>query len=158
MAHIRRAVATDADAVLRCLSEAFAPFQSDYTASAFLDTVLSPATIADRFEEMTLLVAVADDGAVLGTIAYARRADGDGYIRGMAVLPRWQGRGVAQQLLASAERDMRELGCPRVHLDTTQPLHRAVRFYERNGYAPSGRVTELFGMPLTEHVKVLARA
>jgi len=38
--------------------------------------------------------------------------------------------------------------------DTTEPLRPAVRFYERNGYRASGRVTD-FGMPLFEYVKRL---
>ena len=156
MAHIRRAVATDADAVLRCLAEAFAPFQSAYTPAAFDDTVSSPATIGQRLEGMTVLIALSDDGEVVGTIGYAQHSDGNGHIRGMAVRPRWQGRGVAQQLLATAERDLRTLGCRRVRLETTEPLRRATRFYERNGYAASDNVTDFFGMRLSEFVKVLA--
>ena len=35
------------------------------------------------------------------------------------------------------------------------PLQRAIRFYERNGYRPSGRVADFFGMPLFEYVKPL---
>jgi GNAT superfamily N-acetyltransferase len=76
----------------------------------------------------------------------------------MAVRPRWHGRGVAQQLLATAERDLRALGCSRICLETTAPLLRASRFYERNGYAPSGKITDFFGMPLIEYLKTLARA
>jgi predicted N-acetyltransferase YhbS len=158
VAHIRRAVATDADAVLRCLGEAFAPFQSDYTSAAFNDTVLSAATIAQRMAEMTVMIAIADDGAVVGTVGFSQMLDGQGHIRGMAVRPRWHGRGVAQQLLATAERDLRALGCSRICLETTAPLLRASRFYERNGYAPSGKITDFFGMPLIEYLKTLARA
>ena len=44
----------------------------------------------------------------------------------------------------------------RVSLDTTEPLRRAVRFYERHGFRPSGRVSDFFGMPLFEYVKELA--
>ena len=39
--------------------------------------------------------------------------------------------------------------------DTTEPLRPAVRFYERNGYRASGRVTDFFGMPIFEYVKRL---
>jgi hypothetical protein len=31
----------------------------------------------------------------------------------------------------------------------------AIRFYERNGYAHSGKVFDFFGMPLHEYVKQL---
>ena len=45
-------------------------------------------------------------------------------------------------------------GCSLVTLDTTEPLERATRFYEKHGYRLSGRVSEFFGMPLFEYVKV----
>jgi putative acetyltransferase len=73
----------------------------------------------------------------------------------MAVLPAWQGRGVADQLLAAVEEELRARGCTRITLDTTDPLRRAVRFYERHGFRPSGKVGDYFGMPLHEHVKRL---
>jgi hypothetical protein len=42
-----------------------------------------------------------------------------------------------------------------VTLDTTAPLVRAIRFYERNGYARSGAVSNFYGMQLYEYRKVL---
>jgi hypothetical protein len=42
-----------------------------------------------------------------------------------------------------------------VTLDTTWPLQRAIRFYERQGYAATGRETDFFGMPLYEYAKPL---
>jgi GNAT superfamily N-acetyltransferase len=73
----------------------------------------------------------------------------------MAVLPDWQGSGVASALLQAAEVEMRNQGCERVTLDTTQPLARAMRFYARHGFRLSGRVSDFFGMPLYEWVKFL---
>jgi GNAT superfamily N-acetyltransferase len=78
-----------------------------------------------------------------------------GHLRGMAVLPEWQGHSIAQQLLLQAEDDLHAAGCCRITLDTTAPLQRAMRFYERNGYRPSGNTTDFFGMPLYEFVKEL---
>jgi len=73
----------------------------------------------------------------------------------MGVVPACQGRGVAGQLLEAVEAELRAQGCSIATLDTTEPLRRAVRFYERNGYRASGRVTAFFGMPLFEYVKRL---
>jgi putative acetyltransferase len=73
----------------------------------------------------------------------------------MTVLPDWQGRGVASALLEAAEVEIRNQHCERVKLDTTEPLARAVRFYERHGFTRSGRVSDFFGMPLHEWVKCL---
>ncbi len=33
---------------------------------------------------------------------------------------------------------------------------RAIRFYERNGFRPSGKIKDFFAMPLFEYVKILA--
>jgi GNAT superfamily N-acetyltransferase len=104
---------------------------------------------------MSLFVAVAEDGVVLGTIATSVVDQEEGHLRGMAVLPDWQGRGVAQRLLEAALAELRARGCTRVTLDTTEPLRRAVRFYEANGFAPTGRVAEFFGMLLYEYVTTL---
>ena len=43
------------------------------------------------------------------------------------------------------------------HLDFFQiaETQGAIRFYERNGFHPSGKVTGFFGMPLYEYVKLV---
>ena len=74
---------------------------------------------------------------------------------GMAVAPGWQGSGVAAALLEAAEDQLRQAGCTRVTLDTTEPLQRAIRFYTRHGYAATGHVTDFFGMRLYEYAKPL---
>jgi predicted N-acetyltransferase YhbS len=151
---IRRATPNDADAVLACLSSAFEPYRARYTSDAYRDTTLTAETIHDRMTSMSVLVAVASDGQVVGTIASAIDA-GVGHLRGMAVLPAWQGAGVAALLLDAAERELRTKNCSLVTLDTTEPLQRATRFYEKHGYRASGRVSDFFGMPIFEYVKDL---
>ncbi len=71
----------------------------------------------------------------------------------MAVVPSYHGTGVAEGLLAAAETELRGRRCSRITLDTTQYLLRAIRFYERNGYLATGRVSEFFGMALIEYAK-----
>src|SRR5205807_10201216 len=47
--HLRRnATYEDCSAILECLRPAFAPYRESYTPEAFLDTVLSPETLAIR--------------------------------------------------------------------------------------------------------------
>jgi ribosomal protein S18 acetylase RimI-like enzyme len=150
---IRRASASDAEQILDCLQSAFQPFRGDYTDAAFQDTVLTTDTFHERRAAMTVFVACTEDGAIVGTIACNVLENAKGHIRGMAVCPEWQGCGVAQALLEAAESELRERRCSRMSLDTTLPLQRAVRFYERNGFRPSGVVTDFFGMPLFEYVK-----
>jgi GNAT superfamily N-acetyltransferase len=75
--------------------------------------------------------------------------------RSSLIVPASRGGGVAQRLLEAAEGEMRAWDCRRVTLDTTQPLQRAIHFYERNGYRPTGVVADFFGMPLYQYRKEL---
>jgi GNAT superfamily N-acetyltransferase len=74
----------------------------------------------------------------------------------MAIRPEWQGRNIGLRLLLEAESHLLAAGCHRITLGTTLPLRRAIRFYERNGFVPSGRVTHFFGMPFYEYAKPLS--
>jgi ribosomal protein S18 acetylase RimI-like enzyme len=154
---IRRAETRDAGAVLACLHAAFEPYRRHYSPAGFADTTLDSKTIQHRMAEMTVFVAE-NNGDVIGTIAgnvVALSGGDEGHIRGMAVLAEWQGLGVAELLLAAAESELRSRGCKQITLDTTAPLERAIKFYERHGYQRSGKVGDFFGMPLYEYVKRL---
>ena len=150
---IRRATERDIPALLECLSRAFAPYRREYTPEAYVDTVLTNGTARERVKAMTLLIVEDDRGITLGTIAWSRLSEGDGHLRGMAVVPNRQGTGVAGELLRTALAQMRRAGCRRVTLDTTLPLLRATRFYQKNGFRKSGKTSDFFGMPLIEHVR-----
>jgi GNAT superfamily N-acetyltransferase len=147
---VRKATNTDALGILECLAVAFEPYRHQYTPAGFRDTTLDEELIRERLATMTVFVAVRE-GRIIGTIGCNR----EGHIRGMAVLPEHQGSGTAQRLLDAAEAEMRVFGCRRVTLDTTQPLRRAIRFYERNGYRATGIVADFFGMPLVQYWKKL---
>ena len=149
----RRAQVTDAEAIAGCLAESFVQHRDQYTPGAYANTVLDSEGVLRRLHEMLLFVAVSD-GEIIGTIGCAANGS-EGHLRGMAVLTDWQGTGVALALLQTAETELKKNGCACVTLDTTAPLMRAVRFYAKNGYSASGRVTDFFGMPLYEYRKLL---
>jgi GNAT superfamily N-acetyltransferase len=151
---IRPAEVGDEHGILQCLAAAFEPYRVSYTPEAYADTVLDEAALAERLQRMHVLVA-SSVGEIAGTVA-ASLADGEGHLRGMAVLPECRGNGLAAELLFAIERWLKDHDCRRVTLDTTLPLHAAIRFYEKNGYRRSGRIAEFFGMPLLEYVKELA--
>jgi len=155
MITIRRALVEDAESVSECLAAAFEPFRSEYTRGAYEDTVPGVEAIRTRMEHMVVYVAVSSDGVIVGTVACVVEGN-EGHLRGMAVHPARQGQGIADQLLTTIENELIAAGCARVTLDTTEPLQRAAHFYRRNGFAPSGRVTDFFGMPLYEYVKTLS--
>jgi ribosomal protein S18 acetylase RimI-like enzyme len=152
---IRKAAVGDAPSILACLRAAFEPYRKSYTPEGFADTVLTQETIQQRLSSMCVLIAVTESGDAAGTIACSLIGPNEGHLRGMAVLPEWQGRGVAEGLLRAAETELAARNCKRVTLDTTEPLRRAMRFYESHGYRRFGEVTDFFGMPLHEYVKDL---
>lgn len=152
---IREATTADARGILDCLQAAFQPYRSIYTPDAYVDTVLTTETISQRFESMQIFVAVVGDEQVIGTIACGMSDVVEGHLRGMAVPPEWQGLGIAEKLLRAAEAHLMKQACSRITLDTTEPLQRAMRFYESHGYRRSGRTMDFCGMPLHEYVKNL---
>jgi ribosomal protein S18 acetylase RimI-like enzyme len=154
MVVIREAQIGEAEDISACLNSAFEPFRSQYTAEAFDDTVPSPAAIRERMVHMRIYVAINSGGEIVGTLACGTQGK-EGHLRGMAISPLWQGRGIAEQLLGAAENYLLAAGCERVTLDTTAPLERAIRFYRKNGFVPTGVVVDFFGMPLYEYVKPL---
>jgi ribosomal protein S18 acetylase RimI-like enzyme len=149
---IRKATSADVCGILACLAAAFEVHRDSYTPAAFADTVLTPETMQRRLQEMTVFVATAESGEIVGTIACSVHSE-EGHIRGMAILPTAQGSGIAARLLKHAEAHFRQRSCKRISLDTTAPLTRAIRFYERSGFSPSGKIQDFFGMPLYEYVK-----
>ena len=155
---VRPANAGDAGSILQCLRAAFEPYRSQYTPQAYLDTVMTPDTLLRRLTSMTVLVAVSAEGNIAGTIGGAAVSSSEGHLRGMAVPPQWQGHGIAQRLLDSMEKNLLAKGSRLISLDTTEPLQRAMRFYEKNGYRRTGKTTDFFGMPLIEYAKSFPQA
>ena len=146
---IRKATCGDAAGILECLRAALGEYRADYTEGAYLDTVLTPESLEARLSTSAIFVALDGMRRVIGTVG-SQADQEEGHIRGMAVRPEWRGAGVAQQLLERVELELLERKCRRVSLDTTEPLRRAMRFYERNGYERSGKVADFFGMALIE--------
>lgn len=150
---VRKATLVDLEGILECLHEAFEPYREAYTTDAFADTVLTRETLEQRLLAMTIFVATSRDGQIIGTIGCNQVGTREGHIRGMAVRTAWHGTGAAQSLLETAEAALHARRCQRISLDTTQPLQRAVSFYLKNGFKPTGTVRPFFGMPIYEFVK-----
>jgi ribosomal protein S18 acetylase RimI-like enzyme len=152
---IRRARPEDLAGVGECLAAAFEPYRASYTDGAYGDTVPSLNELSRRAENLRIFAAVDRRGRVVATVGAGLVSPSEGHLRGMAVLPEHQGEGLADEMLATAEAELKTAGCTRVTLDTTQPLIRAARFYQRNGYRATGAVRDFFGMPLHEYEKQL---
>ena len=150
---LRKATLEDGEAIVDCLKAAFDPYRSEYTPDAFADTVLDSNTVKKRISDMCIFVAVSE-GEIVGTIGCSANG-AEGHLRGMAVSPERQGSDIAAALLRAAEDELVEQGCQYVTLDTTEPLRRAIRFYQKHGFTATGRVSDFFGMNLYEYKKEL---
>ena len=151
---IREARSDDAPAIAACLATAFERFRPQYTPAAFADTVADESAVRARMTHMTIFVAILPNGAVIGTLA-ASVSNGAGHLRGFAVRDEWQSVAVANKLLVTVEHWLLAAGCTQLSLHVTAVLHRAIRFYEKNGFMRTGRSEDFFGMPLAEFSKPL---
>lgn len=101
--------------------------------------------VADRTAQAEVLVAVDDDGAVLGTATYvpgpgpyAETDDPDeAGIRMLGVAPAAQGRGIGQALVAACVERARDAGRLRIGLVSRPSMVQAHRMYERFGFRRS---------------------
>ena len=62
----------------------------------------------------------------------------------IAVDGRYRGRGIAQSLLADAERTSRRQGLARLSLEVREDNAAAIRLYERRGYVLNGRIADYY--------------
>jgi GNAT superfamily N-acetyltransferase len=145
---IRPASSADVEGILDCLHAAFEPYRRQYTSKAYVATVLTRPMLLRRLRSMTVLVAAARNRRVIGTVAIKRVSPRHLHLRGMAVLPSHQGRGVASSLLRAAVRHARKDGHRHVTLETTEPLRGAMRFYVQRGFRPTGKHRTWGGMRL----------
>ena len=129
---LRLATPDDSDTVADLIYEAFAPFESEYTAGAWEYTTPKADAIRPRFEEGPVWIAEMD-GEAVGTVSGMR--DGDRfYIRSMAIKPTAQRNGIGQKLLDALERYAHEQRFEKLYLYTTYVLPGAQRLYEKNGF------------------------
>jgi N-acetylglutamate synthase-like GNAT family acetyltransferase len=104
---IRRAELKDIPGVIDCLAAAFEPYRQSYTPDGFRDTVLTAEDAQRRLKEMTILIAEHGSSSIIGSLSYQVFDSCEGHLRGMAVIPEFQGKGVAERMLWAAEADLR---------------------------------------------------
>ncbi|HWM34284.1 MAG TPA: GNAT family N-acetyltransferase [Pseudolysinimonas sp.] len=102
-----------------------------------------------RGDDVTLLVARADDDAALGMAALARRPE-YGELKRMFVYDAARGQGVGRALLDAVEALAAGHGIRTLRLETGEPQAAAIRMYERAGY----RRIERFGEYLADPTSV----
>jgi DNA-binding MarR family transcriptional regulator/GNAT superfamily N-acetyltransferase len=102
------------------------------------------------------LVALADDGTVVGCGGIQALDDTSAEVKRMWIHAEWRGAGLGRRLLAALEQRCAELGYTRVVLDTNATLTEAIAMYETAGYSPTKQYNDnpyaqrWFAKPLNE--------
>jgi ribosomal protein S18 acetylase RimI-like enzyme len=137
---VRRARAEEADDTARLV-------ERSYVGEGFIDSdnpyVEELRAGADRFVEAELFVAVADGGAVVGTVTYCAAGTawaeiaraGEAEFRMLAVAPSRRGSGVGSALVVACVDRAVAAGAERLVMSTTQEMTTAHRLYERLGFS-----------------------
>ncbi|USZ67335.1 GNAT family N-acetyltransferase [Halorussus salilacus] len=103
-------------------------------------------------DEQVCLVAVDDDGAVIG-FSHGATDNGDGDVLRLYVHPdRWN-EGIGTDLLAAMEERLREMGAERMQAMVLADNEMGNAFYESHGFEKTGEAeTQLDGTTRTENV------
>ena len=81
-----------------------------------------------------LLAAVADNGNVVGCVAYCRHSAVRCEMKRLYVKPSYQGQGIGQKLVETILLLAKDDGYSCMVLDTIEPLQSAIRLYKRFGF------------------------
>ncbi len=119
--------------------------------------------IADPDQHLLLAVA---DGALVGCVSVARKANGRGYLGLLTVEPDQQAAGLGRRLIAAAEDCGRGFGAAVMEMTVIASRCELIAYYERRGYALTGERRPFpledprFGLPKTRDLEfvVLERA
>jgi ribosomal protein S18 acetylase RimI-like enzyme len=74
------------------------------------------------------------DGAVVGTVMAGYEGH-RGWINYLAVAPEHRLRGLGRELMAEAERRLRQCGCPKINLQVRAANQDVIAFYRQLGFA-----------------------
>lgn len=92
--------------------------------------------VLDRMERGEKVILAWLDGTAVGTVRYALDAEDAcrGWIHRLAVLPEHRGNGFGDELMAFAEKRLRELGAKTAHLALMAQFGGLQRYYESHAY------------------------
>ena len=85
-----------------------------------------------QFQPDLFLVAIAE-GRLVGTVMAGYEGH-RGWINYLAVAPEQRRRGIAKNMMASAEKKLRALGCPKINLQVRRTNTTVINFYQSIGF------------------------
>jgi GNAT superfamily N-acetyltransferase len=108
-----------------------------------------PGAVPTADTVAVFLVARDPGGTAVGCGGLRLLGPGSGEVKRMYVDPAARGTGVATALLRTLEDHARELGITRLLLETGTGQPDAIRFYQREGYAPIEAYGPYLGEPIS---------
>lgn len=160
---IREASREQYPEIRRLLRAAYAGYASAVTAAVF---PVYFADVLDLTDDAAIVLAALDGDTIVGTARLRLRpaaADlpaGAAYVRGVAVQPGREGRGIARALMTCCAEQARTAGATSVYLHTTPFMTRAIRLYRGLGYrrAPEHDTnsSEHYGLTAAPPLRALA--
>jgi ribosomal protein S18 acetylase RimI-like enzyme len=139
----RAATAADTDAVVALVESAYRgdASRAGWTTEADLldGRRTGPDDIAAILARPRSRLLLAEDAHGLAACAHIAVEDGAGYFGMFSVVPTRQGSGLGKQVLAEAERIVREeWGCATMRMTVIDVRDELIAFYERRGYRRTG--------------------
>lgn len=142
---IHTASLAHSEVIASILYQAFIEYKPLYTPEGFALTTPTARQIEDRWHQGTVWIAMIED-RIAGTVSAVPNGPSL-HIRSMAVLPAYQGQGIARALLAYVEGYALQQGFETLDLETTPFLSTAIRLYGRFGFRKTSD-SDLAGTPL----------
>ncbi len=100
--------------------------------------------ILDKYKGRGRFWLAVKDEQLIGTVAIEELDAETAKLKRMFVLPEYQGTGVGQKLFNTALSFAKDQGYQKIRLNTDKVMHRAHRFYEKNGFHKTGGDDERF--------------
>ena len=152
---IRKATSQDVEDVHDVLSRAFESYRVHYTKEAYEATVPLPLEIEKRIDDpkVEVLVAVCNNEIVGTASAKIDVHSWNLHIRGMAVKPSYQGKGIGWRILEEICRLGVNEGCKTISLDCFEPLYHARDLYRNFSFKETGRKKNYHGIEVFEMKK-----
>lgn len=101
-------------------------------------------------------VLIAEEGLQICGFLVSRLVGSEGEILNMAIAPGQRRKGIGSKLLAAVEEEAKAKSAERMYLEVRESNSAAIAFYEKHGFAKSGRRTNYYRNP-TENAVVLEK-
>lgn len=108
--------------------------------------IYSPMLESDEWKEELQkgdVYLIENDGVVVGNISYEKKNENHVYISGLAIDPRFQGKGIGRQVLNNLLEQLKHV--KRIDLVTHPDNHTAINLYKSLGFIIESRMENYYG-------------